>query len=313
MAAVDDRVATVRAFNRFYTGIIGVLGEGLLETPYSLTEARVIFELAQRDTTELAELRRALGIDAGYVSRMLARFEADGIATRERSGTDRRRQVVRLTNAGRKTFRMLDQCAADDVHALLSRLSEEDRRRLVGGMETIRGVLEGASRAETVVLHPPEPGDFGWMIGRNAVVYADEFGWDETYEALVARIVADYIERHDPRRERAWIAEVGGERVGAILCVRNDDDVAQLRLLLVEPHARGLGVGTRLVDECLRFARRAGYSRIMLWTNDVLADARRIYERAGFELLEEEPHHSFGHDLVGQTWARSLPDTATPP
>jgi DNA-binding MarR family transcriptional regulator/N-acetylglutamate synthase-like GNAT family acetyltransferase len=307
MVAVDDRVATVRAFNRFYTGIIGVLGEGLLETPYSLTEARVIFELAQRDTTELAELRRALGIDAGYLSRMLARFEADGIATRERSSTDGRRQVVRLTDAGRKTFRTLDQRAADDVRALLGQLPEDDRRRLVGGMEAIRGVLEGAPRAETVVLRPPEAGDFGWIIGRNAAVYADEYGWDETYEALVARIVAGYLERHDPRRERAWIAEVGGERVGAVLCVRKDDDVAQLRLLLVEAQARGLGIGTRLVDECVRFARRAGYSRIMLWTNDVLADARRIYERAGFELLEEEPHHSFGRDLVGQTWTRALP------
>ena len=306
MAAVDDRVATVRAFNRFYTGIIGVLGEGLLETPYSLTEARVIFELAQRDTTELAELRRALGIDAGYLSRVLARFEADGIATRERSSTDGRRQLVSLTKAGRKTFRTLDQRAADDVHALLRRLPEADRRRLVGGMETIRGVLEGAPRADAVVLRPPEPGDFGWIIGRNAAVYADEYGWDETYEALVARIVAGYLEHHDPHRERAWIAEVGGERVGAVLCVRKDDDVAQLRLLLVETHARGLGIGTRLVDECLRFARRAGYSRIMLWTNDVLVDARRIYERAGFELLEEEPHHSFGRDLVGQTWARRL-------
>jgi DNA-binding MarR family transcriptional regulator/ribosomal protein S18 acetylase RimI-like enzyme len=306
MAAVDDRVATVRAFNRFYTGIIGVLGEGLLETPYSLTEARVIFELAQRDTTELAELRRALGIDAGYLSRMLARFEADGIATRERSSTDGRRQVVRLTNAGQKIFRTLDQRAVDDVHALLRRLPEDDRRRLVGGMETIRGVLEDAPRAGTVVLRPPEPGDFGWIIGRNAAVYADEYGWDETYEALVARIVAGYLEHHDPRRERAWIAEVGGERVGAVLCVRKDDDVAQLRLLLVEAHARGLGIGTRLVDECLRFARRAGYSRIMLWTNDVLVDARRIYERAGFELLEEEPHHSFGRDLVGQIWTRTL-------
>ncbi|MGH8986578.1 MAG: bifunctional helix-turn-helix transcriptional regulator/GNAT family N-acetyltransferase [Acidimicrobiia bacterium] len=305
-AAADDRVASVRAFNRFYTGVIGVLGEGLLDTPYSLTEARVVFELAQRDATELAELRRALGVDAGYLSRMLARFEADGIATRERSSTDGRRQVVRLTKAGRKTFRLLDQRAVDDVRALLAQLPEDDQRRLVGAMDTIRGVLEGASRDETLVLRPPEPGDFGWIIGRNAAVYADQYGWDESYETLVARIVADHLEHHDPRRERAWIAEVGGEPVGAVLCVRKDDDVAQLRLLLVEPGARGLGIGTRLVDECLRFARRAGYARIMLWTNDVLADARRIYERAGFELVEEEPHRSFGHDLVGQIWTRSL-------
>jgi DNA-binding MarR family transcriptional regulator/GNAT superfamily N-acetyltransferase len=309
-AAVEDRVASVRAFNRFYTGVIGVLGEGLLDTPYSLTEARVVFELAQRDATELAELRRALGIDAGYLSRMLARFEADGIATRERSSIDGRRQVVRLTKAGRKTFRMLDQRAADDVRALLTQLPEDDLRRLVGAMDTIRGVLEDASSDKTLVLRPPEPGDFGWIIGRNAAVYAHEYGWDESYETLVARIVADHLEHHDPRRERAWIAEVGGEAVGAVLCVRKDDDVAQLRLLLVEPGARGLGIGTRLVDECLRFAHRAGYARIMLWTNDVLADARRIYERAGFELVEEQPHRSFGHDLVGQIWTRTLPDAA---
>ena len=311
--AAEDRVASVRAFNRFYTGVIGVLGEGLLDTPYSLTEARIVFELAQRDTTELAELRRAVGVDAGYLSRMLARFEADGIATRERSRTDGRRQVVGLTKAGRKTFGMLDQRAADDVHALLSQLPEDDQRRLVGAMDTIRGLFEGTASGPTLVLRPPEPGDFGWMIGRNAALYADEYGWDETYEMLVSRIVADYLEHHDPRRERAWIAEVGADRVGAVLCVRHDDDVAQLRLLLVEPGARGLGVGTRLVDECIRFARRAAYSRIMLWTNDVLADARRIYERAGFELVEEEPHHSFGHDLVGQIWTRTLPGTSSLP
>jgi DNA-binding MarR family transcriptional regulator/GNAT superfamily N-acetyltransferase len=303
---VEDRVARVRAFNRFYTGVIGVLGEGLLETPYSLTEARVIFELAQRETTEVAVLRRALGVDAGYLSRILARFEADGLATRERSTGDGRRQVVRLTNAGGKAFRLLDARAADDVRALLSRLPDDEQRRLVGAMETVRGALEGAPRAETVVLRPPEPGDFGWIVGRNAAVYAGEYGWDETYEALVARIVADHLEHHDPRRERAWIAEVAGEPVGAVLCVRSDDDVAQLRLLLVEPSARGFGIGTRLVDECVRFARRAGYRRIILWTNDVLTDARRIYERAGFELVDEEPHHSFGKDLVGQTWALSL-------
>jgi DNA-binding MarR family transcriptional regulator/GNAT superfamily N-acetyltransferase len=309
----EERVASVRAFNRFYTGVIGVLGEGLLDTPYSLTEARVVFELAQRDRTELAELRQALGVDAGYLSRMLARFEADGIATRERSSTDGRRQVVGLTKAGRKTFAMLDRRAADDVVALLSQLPDDDQRRLVGAMDTIASVLEDTTSGAALVLRPPEPGDFGWVISRNAALYADEHDWDETYETLVARIVADYLENHDTRRERAWIAEVGGERVGAVFCVRKDDDVAQLRLLLVEPGARGHGVGTRLVDECLRFARRAGYSRITLWTNDVLAAARRIYERAGFELVDEEPHHSFGHDLVGQTWTRTLTGTSPPP
>jgi DNA-binding MarR family transcriptional regulator/GNAT superfamily N-acetyltransferase len=306
MAAIDDRVASVRAFNRFYTGIIGLLGEGLLDTPYSLTEARIVFELAQRDTTEVSELRRVVGVDAGYLSRLLSRFEADGLVARERSSTDGRRQVVKLTSAGRRTFRTLDARTAADVRTLVSELSDDDQRRLIGAMATIRGVLDGADRAPTVVLRPPDPGDFGWIVERNAALYAEEYGWDGTYETLVARIVADFMEHHEPGRERAWIAEVDGAPAGCVLCVRKDDDVAQLRLLLVEPRARGLGIGTRLVDECLRFARRAGYARMILWTNDVLVDARRIYERAGFELVEEEPHHSFGHDLVGQIWERSL-------
>ncbi|HEX6312428.1 MAG TPA: helix-turn-helix domain-containing GNAT family N-acetyltransferase [Acidimicrobiia bacterium] len=306
MPALEDRVASVRAFNRFYTGVIGVLGESMLDTPYSLTEARVMFELAQRDRTEVAELRSGLGVDAGYLSRLLSRFEADGLVARERSRTDGRRQVVRLTGAGRRTFRSLDTRSAADVHRLLTDLSDEEQARLVSAMQTIRGVLDGARPGPAVVLRDPEPGDFGWIIARNAALYAEEYGWDSTYETLVARIVADFLEHRDRQRERAWIAEVDGERAGCVLCVRKDADVAQLRLLLVEPSRRGLGIGSRLVDECVRFARRAGYARIVLWTNDVLADARRVYERAGFELLEEEPHHSFGHDLVGQVWARSL-------
>jgi DNA-binding MarR family transcriptional regulator len=303
---VDDRVAAVRAFNRFYTGIIGVLGEGLLDTPYSLTEARVIFELAQRDRTEVTELRRALGVDAGYLSRLLSRFEADGLVTRARSTGDARRQVAALTKSGRTTFQSLDARSAADVQRLLGGLPDDDQRRLVGAMETIRGVLDGADRGAAVVIRDPEPGDYGWIVERNAAVYADEYGWDETYEALVVRIVADFLAHHDRRRERAWIAEVDRAPVGCVLCVRKSDDIAQLRLLLVEPSARGLGIGNRLVDECLRFARRAGYQEMILWTNDVLVDARRVYERAGFELVEEEPHHSFGHDLVGQIWSRPL-------
>jgi DNA-binding MarR family transcriptional regulator/GNAT superfamily N-acetyltransferase len=306
MADVDRRIESVRAFNRFYTGVIGVLGEGMLDTPYSLTEARLLFELAQRRTTEVRELRGVVGVDAGYLSRLLARFEADGIVARERSSTDGRRQVVRLTGAGRKAFRTLDARAASDVRSLLSRLSDDDQRRVVAAMETIRGTLDRGDRGATVVLRSPDPGEFGWIIERNAALYAEEYGWDGGYETLVTRIIADFLEHHDPRRERAWIAEVDGAPVGCVLCVRKDDEVAQLRLLLVEPSARGLGIGSRLVDECLRFAPRAGYGRIVLWTNDVLEDARRIYERAGFELVEEEPHHSFGHDLVGQIWARSL-------
>ncbi|MBV9278444.1 MAG: bifunctional helix-turn-helix transcriptional regulator/GNAT family N-acetyltransferase [Chloroflexi bacterium] len=303
---IRDTVGAVRAFNRFYTAVIGVLREGLLRTPYSLTEARLLFELAQREATEVSDLRRSLGIDAGYLSRLLDRFEADGLAGRERSRSDGRRQVIRLTERGRAVFAMLDARSAEEIGDLLSRLSQEDRRRLVGAMGTIRQILEGTAQSRTIDLRSPQPGDFGWVVHRHGVLYAEEYGWDATFEALVARIVADYVDHHDPRRERAWIAELGGEAVGCVFCVKREDSVAQLRLLLVEPRARGLGIGTRLVEECLRFARDAGYGQIMLWTNDVLRDARRLYERAGFELVEEDRHRSFGHDLVGQNWWRGL-------
>lgn len=302
----DDRVAAVREFNRFYTNVIGVLREGLLRTPYSLTEARVIFELAQREETELADLRRTLDIDAGYLSRILARFETDGLAERKRSAADARRQIIRLTDQGRAAFDMLNARSAEEIRALLSRLTEEDQRRLIAAMEVTRDLLDGSSRPNSYLLRPLRPGDFGWVVHRHGLLYAEEYGWDETFEALVARIVADYVEHRDPHRENAWIAEVDGEPAGCIFCVRKNDKVAQLRLLLVEPTARGLGIGGRLVEECIRFARQTGYEEIMLWTNDVLEDARRVYERAGFELVEEEKHHSFGHDLVGQNWSRKL-------
>lgn len=298
-----DRVAAVRAFNRFYTNVIGVLRGGLLGTPYSLTEARVIFELAQRDATEVAELRRAVDIDAGYLSRMLGRFDDDKLVTRERSAADGRRQVIRLTEKGRAAAATLDARSAEDVRALLSKMPEGAQRRLVAAMTAIRETLERrAPSSPGFVLRPLEPGDLGWVVWRHGVLYAHEYGWDETFEALVARVVADYAEGRDPRRESAWIAEVDGAPAGCVFCVCKDDTTAQLRLLLVEPDARGTGIGSRLVEECIRFARRAGYERMTLWTNDVLADARRVYERAGFHLAEEEKHRSFGHDLVGQNW-----------
>ena len=301
-----ERVTGVRAFNRFYTTLIGLLREGLLDTPYSLTEARVIFELAQRGATEVAQLRRGLDLDAGYLSRILDRFEADGLATRERSASDGRRQVIRLTNQGRKTFKMLDGRSAEQIRTLLSRLTEQDQRRLVGAMGAVREILEDSPRREAFVLRPPVPGDFGWVVHRHGVLYADEYRWDESFEALVARIVADFVNHRDPQRENAWIAEVDGEPVGCVFCVKKEDRIAQLRLLLVEPSARGMGIGTRLVEECIRFARRVGYEQMMLWTNDILKEARRIYERTGFQLREEQRHHSFGHDLVGQNWWRQL-------
>jgi DNA-binding MarR family transcriptional regulator/N-acetylglutamate synthase-like GNAT family acetyltransferase len=305
-ATMDARVAAVRRFNRTYTNVLGLLHEGLLDTRYSLTEARVVFELAQRDETPVGDLRASLDIDAGYLSRILGRFEARGIVERERSSADARRQVIRLTDEGRSAFRELDNRAAEQVRVLLARLGEDEQRRSVAAMITLEEILEVPDLPKVVVLRAPRSGDFGWVIERHGAVYAQEFGWDATFEALVARIVADFIEHRDPEREAAWVAEVDGERVGCVFCVKKTDEVAQLRILLVEPNARGIGLGTRLVDECIRFARDAGYTSMILWTNDVLHDARRIYERAGFRLIEEEPHHSFGHDLVGQTWEMTL-------
>ena len=302
----EDRVAAVRAFNRFYTARIGVLRDGLLRTPHSLTEARVLYELGQREITEVADLRRELDIDAGFLSRLLARLQRDGLVARERSRDDARRQRIRLTAEGAAAFAELDSRSAAEIGAVLDALGEEDQRRLVAAMDVVRDVLEDAAPPGAFVLRAPHPGDLGWIVQRHGALYAQQYGWDESFEALVARIVADYAERHDPRREAAWIAEVDGEPAGCVLCVRREDDVAQLRLLLVDPRARGHGIGARLVEECLRFARRAGYARITLWTNDVLHEARRIYERLGFELVESAPHHSFGHDLVEQTWARAL-------
>lgn len=302
-----DRVAAVRAFSRFFTAVIGVLDEGLLKSPYSLTEARVIFELAQADRTEVVGLRRSLGLDPGYLSRMLARFETDGLVVRERSGSDARRQVIGLTETGRQVFAMLDFRSAEQVGALLGALSEPNQRRVVQAMGTIRAVLGAEPGSRDYGIRSLRPGDLGWVVQRHGALYAEEYGWDDTFEALVARIVGGYVQDRDPRRDTAWIAEVDGQPVGCVFCVHGDDDeTAKLRLLLVEPSARGMGIGARLVDECIRFARAAGYRTLTLWTNSVLVAARRIYQRAGFELVEEEKHHSFGHDLVGQYWRLEL-------
>jgi DNA-binding MarR family transcriptional regulator/GNAT superfamily N-acetyltransferase len=300
---VDD----VRGFNRFYTRVLGLLRPGLAGSAFGLTEARVLFELAHRDDVGVSELRRDLDLDAGYLSRILSGFTASGLATREKSEVDGRRQVVRLTEEGRRAFDELDRLQAGAIDSLLAPLDDAQRTQLVGAMGQIRRMLSSEPHRAGLVLRSPEPGDLGWVVERHGARYAAEYGWDATFEALVARVVADFAERRDTRREAAWIAELDGERVGCVFCTAADaEHTAQLRLLLVEPSARGAGVGTRLVDECLRFAKRSGYARITLWTNDVLVAARRIYERAGFHCDRREPHHSFGRELVGEYWSRDL-------
>ncbi len=309
-AVRDGRVQAVREFNRVYTNLIGLLRGGYLDSPYSLTEARVLFELAQtgpagHSESEISALRRSVDIDAGYLSRILARFEADGLITRRRSDADARRRVITLTSAGEHAFRGLDQRSAEQISTLLDQLTEAEQQRLTAAMTTIKEITGPRDRPAAFVLRSPRSGDLGWVVQRNGALYAQEYGWDASYEALVARIVADYAGRADPR-EAGWIAELDGTPVGCVFCMRKDDHTAQLRLLLVEPAARGMGLGERLAAECLAFARQAGYPEIVLWTNDVLSAARRIYQRLGFELVDSEPHHSFGHDLVGQNWRLSL-------
>ena len=302
-AVVDD----VRGFNRFYTRVLGLLRPDLAGSAFGLTEARVLFELAHRDEVAVAELRRELDLDAGYLSRILSGFTTAGFIAKEKSHADARRHVVRLTDDGRRAFDELDRLQAGAIATMLAPLDDGQRAELVTSMERIRRALGDEPRRRGLVLRPPGPGDLGWVVERHGYRYATEYGWDTTFEALVARIVADFAERGDVKREAAWIAELDGERVGCVFCTAADAaDTAQLRLLIVEPSARGAGVGTRLVDECLRFARRAGYARITLWTNDVLVGARRIYARAGFHCDRREPHHSFGQDLVGEYWSLDL-------
>jgi len=305
-SASPSHVATVREFSRFYTRRLGTLDEGLLDTPWTLTEARVIFELAQAATTDMAALRTSLAIDSGYLSRLLAKFDAAGLIKLTASATDARRQSLSLTAAGRKLFRTLDERSSRQVARLLEPLAAPARESLVGAMRTVMRGLDEQPRPAVVELRGLRPGDLGWVVQRHGEIYAREYGWTMAFEALVARIMADYLEQHRPGRENAWVAEVDGQRAGCVLCVRKDDETAQLRVLLVEAWARGHGLGARLVDECVRFARGCGYRKLVLWTNDVLASARRIYQAAGFELVGEERHHSFGKDLVGQYWELRL-------
>jgi DNA-binding MarR family transcriptional regulator/GNAT superfamily N-acetyltransferase len=309
------RIEATRRFNRFYTRRIGVLHEGLLHTKFSLTESRLLWELAHHDHLTATEFARALDLDAGYLSRLLSGFTERGLIRRTRSKEDARHQHLSLTAAGRRAFAPLDARSRAQVGGLLAELTETQQQQLLQAMATIEQLLgDAAARKMPYLLRAHRAGDMGWVVARHGALYADEYAWDIRFEALVARIAADFIERFDAKREACWIAERDGVNVGSVFLVQARDDasqaalpgVAQLRMLLVEPAARGLGLGERLADECQRFARRAGYRKIVLWTNRNLTAARAIYRKQGYTLVHSESHHSFGHDLVGETWELAL-------
>ncbi|TQK44700.1 MarR family transcriptional regulator with acetyltransferase activity [Streptomyces sp. SLBN-118] len=303
-------IQEIRAFNRFYTNLIGALDYSKhLYTPYTLTESRVLYEIAHSPRTDAADLRAELSLDAGYLSRLLAKFERDGLVGRAPSEVDSRRQRITLTERGREAAALLDERSREAVGALLANVAADERPRLVGAMRTVRDILGRGRPAhrEGPVLREPGPGDLGWIVQRHGALYAAEYGWNADFEGLVARIVADFAQDHDPHLERVWIAELDGRPVGSVMCVRDDAPAtARLRLLLVEPDARGHGLGDLLVRTVVDFARDVGYRDLVLWTNDVLAGARRIYQRAGFTLVAEKPHRSYGADLVGQDWRLPL-------
>src|SRR5450432_1075832 len=308
-ARLDARIAAVRQFNRFYTRRIGVLQEGLLQSDLSLAEVRVLYELAHAGGATATSITKALDLDAGYLSRMLRSFEKRGLVQRRQSDDDARRAILSLTRKGRSAFAKLDNRAHDEISALLAAHSATDQRALVDAMRSVERILAEDAPSPSrpaVVLREPQPGDLGWVVERHGELYAEEYGWGEHFEALVVEIVAQFMHAHDPARERFWIAIADGERVGSILLVRDSDTVARLRLLLVEPSARGLGVGRALVRACLQFARDAGYEKVTLWTNAVLHAARAIYIANGFRLVREEMHTHFGSEQLGQDWELDL-------
>jgi len=306
-AELEQRIASVRRFTRFYTRQIGLLREGLLDSAFSLSEARVLYELWCRNHLTASELAAELGLDHGYLSRMLRRFAERGLIAKKPAPDDGRQSLLSLTERGRKAFAPLDQGSRDQVAAFLDRLSLAEQERLVGAMGAVETLLtEPASERPSYVLREHRPGDMGWVTSAHGALYAQEYGWDISFEALVAKIAAEFIENFDSKRERCWIAEIDGEPVGSVFVVRKTDEIAKLRLLIVDRRARGLGIGKRLVEECLRFAKAAGYTSMTLWTQSILTAARGIYQSAGFRLVAEDPHHSFGVDLVGETWERAL-------
>ena len=307
MAGPEQRIAAVRRFNRRYTRTIGALREGLLDSRFSLAEARVLYELAQRGETNATELIRELDIDAGYLSRILRRFEHDRLIRRNTAENDRRQSVVSITRSGRDAFAPLDERARDQVRGLLAAMPEQAQTALLAAMGRIETLLPGAPRAASPwLLREPRPGDIGWVIARHGALYSEEYGYNHRFEALVAKVAGAFLESHDPARERCWIAERDGVNIGSVFLVREQDELARLRLLIVEPAARGLGVGKRLVEECISFARSVGYRRITLWTNDVLKAARGIYAAAGFRMVSSEPDEAFGPRIVSEDWELDL-------
>jgi DNA-binding MarR family transcriptional regulator/GNAT superfamily N-acetyltransferase len=302
-----DAIAAVRRFSRFYTRQLGLLGEGLLKSDFSLTEARVLYELAHREALTATDLCRDLGLDAGYLSRILKAFDQRGLIARAASPRDARQTLLTLTPAGRTAFEPLDRTSQEEVLAMIGQFGAEQIADLVEAMRTVEHLMSGPnSPAAAITLRPHRLGDLGWVAHRQAILYAQEYGWDGTYEALAAEILAAFVKSHDPTLERGWIAERDGQVVGSVFVMRGSESVAKLRLLYVEPAARGLGLGRKLVDVCTDFARDCGYRTLTLWTNDVLVPARRIYQQAGFTRVAAEPHHSFGKDLIGETWERQL-------
>jgi DNA-binding MarR family transcriptional regulator/GNAT superfamily N-acetyltransferase len=304
---LEPAVSAIREFSRFYTGRIGVLDEHLLDSEFSLAEARIIYELAQRGPVSASGLNQALALDPGYLSRLIAALHRRKLIAKRPSKEDGRQIDITLTDRGRQAFAGLDRRSSEQAAKLLAPLTLPERRDLVAALLTVREKLGGPVRTlRPYSLRPHRPGDMGWIVHRHGALYAEEYGWDATFEALVAEVAAQFIKTFDPKHERCWIAERDDTIVGSVLLARHDDETAKLRLLYVEPQARGLGIGNKLVDECTRFARHAGYRRITLWTNSILLAARRIYEKAGYRLVRSQPHHSFGKDLIGETWELDL-------
>ncbi|WP_298102390.1 helix-turn-helix domain-containing GNAT family N-acetyltransferase [Bradyrhizobium sp.] len=302
----EARISAVRAFNRFYTRQLGLLGQRLLESPFSLSEARVLYELSRRDSVAAKEIGAELDLDPGYLSRIVQKFADEGLISRKPLPEDRRQQQLKLTAKGRQAFARLDRSSQEEVARTLRRMSEGEQRRLTAAMATVESLLGSPCPRASATLREPRPGDMGWVVQSHGERYAGEYGFDSSFEALVAEIAAQFLRSFDASRERCWIAERDGAPVGSVFLVRHDDEVAKLRLLLVEPAGRGLGLGKRLVGECIGFARACGYRKITLWTQSILTEARKIYQDAGFVLVASEPHRSFGQNLIGETWEMRL-------